>query len=161
MNLSLRIVMGLVILPLAALTSFVIYFEVTKAKEIKREAITTTEQVAAGVVVSHLVHELQKERGYSAGFLSSKGKSFADKLSTQKTHTQNALDAFVAQGSRLQAAKPREHRIAKEKLASLQEHRNNGSGYNVSLPQMAGYYTNTIEILLDLAHPEPGPHSAH
>ncbi|HID02764.1 MAG TPA: hypothetical protein EYP18_06100, partial [Desulfobacterales bacterium] len=37
--------------------------------------------------ISNLVHELQKERGASAGFLGSKGKKFGDKLSDQRRDT--------------------------------------------------------------------------
>lgn len=51
--------------------------------------------------ISNLVHELQKERGASAGYLGSKGKKFGSKLTAQRrdTDTKNkelkvALDAF-------------------------------------------------------------------
>jgi methyl-accepting chemotaxis protein len=37
--------------------------------------------------ISNLVHELQKERGASAGFLGSKGTKFGDKLSAQRIDT--------------------------------------------------------------------------
>ncbi len=37
--------------------------------------------------ISNLVHELQKERGASAGFLGSKGQKFRDKLSSQRRET--------------------------------------------------------------------------
>ncbi|MDM8557861.1 bacteriohemerythrin [Candidatus Parabeggiatoa sp. HSG14] len=40
---------------------------------------------------SSLVHELQKERGLSAGFLGSKGKQFSTELQTQQTKTDNAV----------------------------------------------------------------------
>ncbi|MEO5378275.1 MAG: methyl-accepting chemotaxis protein [Magnetococcus sp. DMHC-6] len=39
------------------------------------------------VEISALVHEAQKERGMSAGFLGSKGKNFADELTNQKKLT--------------------------------------------------------------------------
>ena len=37
--------------------------------------------------VSALVHEMQKERGQSAGFIASKGERFADTLPTQRQDT--------------------------------------------------------------------------
>ena len=40
---------------------------------------------------SRLVHELQKERGMSAGFLGSKGKKFAQKLPAQRAETDKRL----------------------------------------------------------------------
>jgi len=39
--------------------------------------------------ISLLVHELQKERGASSGFLSSKGQKFADTLNPTGIHRQN------------------------------------------------------------------------
>jgi len=43
---------------------------------------------------SALVHELQKERGATAGFLGSKGKSFGEILRTQRTDTDKKLSAL-------------------------------------------------------------------
>jgi len=52
--------------------------------------------------ISNLVHELQKERGASAGFLGSKGTRFGSKLTAQRRDTdsknqelKDALDAFA------------------------------------------------------------------
>jgi len=44
--------------------------------------------------ISSLVHELQKERGASAGFLSSKGAKFSGKLSSQRQDTDAKLQTF-------------------------------------------------------------------
>jgi len=44
------------------------------------------------------VHELQKERGATAGYLGSKGKKFSDTLSSQKQNTNqkiNLLKTFI------------------------------------------------------------------
>jgi methyl-accepting chemotaxis protein len=45
-------------------------------------------------VMSRLVHETQKERGASAGYLGSKGKKFVDTLSNQKTLTNKRVNEF-------------------------------------------------------------------
>ncbi|MCW8830138.1 MAG: nitrate- and nitrite sensing domain-containing protein, partial [Gammaproteobacteria bacterium] len=49
---------------------------------------------AFSVKASALVHELQKERGASAGYLGSKGKAFSDKLDVQRKLTNNKLSEF-------------------------------------------------------------------
>ncbi len=46
------------------------------------------------VINSDLVHELQKERGMSAGFLGSKGQSFRDKLPQQRSAVDIELNKF-------------------------------------------------------------------
>lgn len=51
------------------------------------------------VLANNLVHELQKERGMTAGFVSSQGKSFATELVRQRQQSDSrkqALDAFLA-----------------------------------------------------------------
>jgi len=50
--------------------------------------------------ISALVHQTQKERGMTAGFLSSKGKKFADTLPKQRDLSDkefNKLNKFVSQ----------------------------------------------------------------
>jgi hypothetical protein len=47
---------------------------------------------------SALIHELQKERGLSAGLLASKGTRFTGELSTQRSDTDTRLEAFRQQG---------------------------------------------------------------
>ena len=41
-----------------------------------KDSLKTGEVVAASRALSALIHEVQKERGYSAGFIASKGKLF-------------------------------------------------------------------------------------
>ena len=45
--------------------------------------------------ISNLVHELQKERGASAGFLGSKGKKFGNKLTAQRKDTDSKRKALT------------------------------------------------------------------
>lgn len=44
--------------------------------------------------IGNLVHELQKERGRSAGYLSSKGAQFAQELPEQQRATDGLLEAY-------------------------------------------------------------------
>lgn len=73
----------------------------------KRHAATNMADVerlaTLAPVISGLVHEMQKERGASAGFLASKGAKFGDTLKKQRLDTNaknvvfaKALDAFDA-----------------------------------------------------------------
>ncbi len=48
-----------------------------------------TQYTKLSSVYSELVHELQKERGMTAGFLGSKGKKFISKLPIQRGQTEN------------------------------------------------------------------------
>lgn len=55
--------------------------------DIKNEMSTIAPLTQLSVVYSELVHELQKERGMTAGYLGSKGSKFANKLSSQRQST--------------------------------------------------------------------------
>ena len=51
-------------------------------------------QISLVVDISNLMHETQKERGATAGFIGSKGENFSDKLSDQKVLTNKKLKLF-------------------------------------------------------------------
>ncbi len=52
------------------------------------------ELMELSVAANNVVHELQKERGSSAGFLASKGEGFADTLSNARTSADAKLEAL-------------------------------------------------------------------
>ncbi len=106
-------------------------------------------------VISGLVHELQKERGASAGFIGSKGKKFADSIGQRRADTDKALTKFrttladaagniSAQGFNAPFTSAR---AALEKLAAKRKSINELS---ISVGQMAGYYTPLIAKLLSM-----------
>jgi len=111
--------------------------------------------VALGPTVSALVHEMQKERGMSAGFIGSKGKKFSDALSPQRKTTNEkknaavrALEGFdTAQyGASLQG----KFKTALQAVAQLDESRNAVNGFKFTVAQMAKYYSGTIAKLLSV-----------
>jgi methyl-accepting chemotaxis protein len=56
-----------------------------------KEMSTITQLTKLSVVYSELVHELQKERGATAGYIGSKGTKFTDKLVSQRRVTDDKL----------------------------------------------------------------------
>ena len=60
---------------------------ITQSFMTTKEMSTLTQLTKLSVVYSELVHELQKERGMTAGYLGSKGNKFASKLKYQRTAT--------------------------------------------------------------------------
>ncbi|MEZ5839371.1 MAG: nitrate- and nitrite sensing domain-containing protein [Hyphomicrobiales bacterium] len=68
--------------------------QVVDRRAVAKDAGRVAEVVASAPVISQLVHELQKERGTSAGFVGSKGKSFADTIGDRRAETDAAFAAF-------------------------------------------------------------------
>ncbi len=103
--------------------------------------------------ISALVHELQKERGMSAGFIASKGVKFRAELPQQRAETnsryaqlESALKTFHADAYSKSVSGGIEKAMAD--LAKLAPMREKVSGQTVTVPQMAKYYTPTIAELL-------------
>ncbi|WED21102.1 methyl-accepting chemotaxis protein [Vibrio sp. JC009] len=91
MQLSVRQKLLAVVLPLLVTLLYfsgsLIYDSLNK----KTSAQSIYQFVELSAYNSRLVHELQKERGMSAGYLGSKGKKFKDKLSQQRKQTDSRL----------------------------------------------------------------------
>ncbi len=106
-------------------------------------------------VVSGLVHELQKERGISAGFLGSKGAKFSNELKDQRVETNasrgtlaKAFDGFDASHFPPEFAKSISS--SRDALSVLGQKRADVDGMKMTVPEMAKYYTSTIASLLKI-----------
>ena len=104
-------------------------------------------------VLSNLVHELQKERGMSAGFIGSKGQTFAAELPPQRAETDarrkdliDALGGFDARsrGTSVQANVDK----VTTALARLDGSRSAIDKLTVNVGQMAAFYSGLIHDLL-------------
>jgi methyl-accepting chemotaxis protein len=103
--------------------------------------------------VSGLVHEMQKERGMSAGFIGSGGVSFANDLPQQRSGTdasrqalEAALSAFAVDSYGQTFAG--NVSTANAAVAGLNGTRQKISALDINVGEMAGYYSGTIATLL-------------
>jgi len=99
-----------------------------------------------GVASSSLVHELQKERGLSAGFVGSGGKKFSDKIVLQRSKVDQAYDAYKSTLVSIDmTALPPELLTAIETSSGHMEHiaamREKISDLNIRVSEVVGYYT--------------------
>ena len=107
-------------------------------------------------VASGVIHEMQKERGLSAVYISTGG---ADKaranLDHERKEADHALELFeegVAEldFSHFDAEFKTRIDHAKEALSNLKAKRSKVTSLEYKVPQMAKYYTGTIETLLEV-----------
>ncbi len=159
---KLRMVMLLIIGPLFALSGFFSLLHLQTEKDIRDHALDSREKLHEETIIADLVHELQKERGFSAGFLSSKGVKFTEQLSEQRKETtlrREAFEEFVASSVFQELTKTlKQEHLAKlgeiaESLQNLETMRAQVSGLEAAVPTMVGYYTGLIQKLLTAAHP--------
>ncbi len=105
--------------------------------------------------ISALVHELQRERGNSAGFIGAGGEgAFHNRLREQRRATDQVRTQFeVAIGEFDAAAYGEAFREdlleAQRRLSDLDAQRSAVSTLELTVGEMATYYTGTIAVMLD------------
>ena len=105
--------------------------------------------------IGQSVHELQKERGRSAGFLGSKGVQFTAELRDQRALTDQTLaqlDALLRafDAARFGPAFATKLRSGLTTLGQLADRRSAISSLSFSATESTGYYTALIRQLLDV-----------
>ncbi|ANK81589.1 MAG: hypothetical protein TEF_12890 [Rhizobiales bacterium NRL2] len=109
--------------------------------------------VEVAPLISEVVHELQKERGYSAGFISSYGEKFAGEVTTVRASADKRLKALETglpeDDPALQNETfARNYALAREALAGLKNTRRAVDEQMLGTGEMAAYYTGTIDKLV-------------
>ena len=106
--------------------------------------------------VSMLVHETQKERGATAGYIGSKGKNFKDILSKQRELTNQRikeLQDFLQNNdvTNISTGLTRVLNAGLKDLNKINEIRQPVNGLNISANKAISYYTNMNAKLLTVA----------
>jgi methyl-accepting chemotaxis protein len=106
--------------------------------------------------VGQLVHELQKERGMSAGFLGSKGRTFGADLRAQRSETDKRLGELTAVRHNAAGSVGEDLdevlSTALKGLNALSEMRQAVDRLDIPAAKAVGFYTQTIGALLQLPH---------
>ena len=144
----------LVSFPLLALLYFsanAVYNSYTTGKNV--QSATSLTQMATKI--SALVHETQKERGMTAGYLGSKGKKFFKELPAQRILTNQAYKDFLKFNKTIDYLHyPSEFKIkmdkAIEKMKSLSQIRDKVNSLDIPASKAIGYYTNNNALFLSM-----------
>jgi|GEM_PF-151877 len=104
--------------------------------------------------ISTLVHETQKERGMTAGFLGSSGKKFSNELTSQRELTNKRLSelkSFLNQNDLLSISKAIDNTVnsAINDFSRLSDIRNQVSNMTIKTPNAISYYTKMNSKLLN------------
>ncbi|MBL8423772.1 MAG: nitrate- and nitrite sensing domain-containing protein [Candidatus Accumulibacter phosphatis] len=87
-------------LPLLALVAYALITIWGAISELRSVHLSTAAAEAA-IASSQLIHEQQKERGLSGGFLASKGEQFGPQVASQRELTNRRLDGLQSVARRL------------------------------------------------------------
>jgi len=146
------IIISLVILGISAfLCTQMIYTGIQESKNMNR----LEELVGLSSQISLLVHETQKERGASAGFIGSRGKKFKDKIPAQRKLTDTQLANYMQFIQNIDYSQyPKSFKntinnikVILEKLPSI---RTKVDTLSISVADEVAYYTLLNKNLLDI-----------
>jgi methyl-accepting chemotaxis protein len=141
----------LTLIPVAVLLIF-ITADIFRAYHDLDQANKTISNVRLVTITSQLVHELQKERGMSAGFIGSKGSEFVSELKNQRTLTDkqvNSLKSFMVDIDYQQQINKTMQQLFND-LGQLQTIRQQVDALSIALPKALRYYTANNLLILDL-----------
>ena len=147
-------VLLLLIFPILGLAFFAVT-SVTEKTAIVSEMESVQSLAQLAVRVSALVHETQKERGATAGFLGSKGKKFVTELPAQRKNTdlkRDELNSFMETFERDIYSSEFNNQLSSvlSKLEKIQGIRSEVSSMNISTGSAIGYYTGMNGAFLNI-----------
>ena len=153
-QLSMKVKLLLIfIIPTLALL-YQITVSVIEKNNIVNDAESLNISLRIATKASSLVHELQKERGATAGFLGSKGKKFSNTLSTQKQETTqkiNELESFMHSQDLDILSKDfiKDLKRAISRLDNLNSIRNKVDSLSIKKNNAISFYTKINGMFLD------------
>ena len=113
--------------------------------------------VSMDVKISELVHETQKERGMTAGFLGSSGKKFANELVEQRKLTNTAFKKLISFGETMDfTIYPKrfsqKRAEAKSMMKNIDSIRTKVDNLSISTGEAIKYYTIMNTLFLDIVN---------
>jgi len=130
------------------------FSSISQSIETRKEMSTLTELTHLSVEYSELVHELQKERGMTAGFIGSNGSKFSVKLRKQRADTdakQAKMMRFWQQNEFSDNQIQQLHMRITQDLSMLTGIRNKVDAQNIELASALRYYTQLNAKLLSVS----------
>jgi methyl-accepting chemotaxis protein len=113
-----------------------------------------TEYTKLSSIYSELVHELQKERGMTAGFLGSEGTKFVKKLPNQRNDTTDKVEIKTAYWHKNQFDNIQIQQLnddINQRINMLPQIRSRVDNLSITLSEALVFYTKTNELLLSVS----------
>ncbi|PMM02469.1 chemotaxis protein [Vibrio kanaloae] len=127
---------------------------ISKGVETTSEMTSLNQLTRLSVVYSELVHELQKERGMTAGFIGSQGTKFVSELRAQRASADNRRNLKTEYWQSAGIDLPQIARLNTEISQSLNQItsiRNRVDSQSIPLSEALGYYTKLNAKLLSVS----------
>ncbi|MFT5660820.1 MAG: methyl-accepting chemotaxis protein [Sulfurimonas sp.] len=153
-NLSIKLKLTLMVFIPALVISILLGIQTYKSSSHLDELQKIEQATILASKISAMVHNTQKERGASAGFVGSKGKKFIDTLPNIRKDTDATkaeMESFYKSMDFTLYPKEMQKQMddAMHRLSQLSSKRSNISSLNFNVPQTVAYYTPLNGSFLD------------
>ncbi|WP_224984614.1 methyl-accepting chemotaxis protein [Geomonas agri] len=152
-NLKIRTKLLLMIaVPVLGMVLFSIY-NAKKDYAALQGLVQTQKLTALAVQVGELSHQIQKERGYTSGYLNAKGSKFREELAGQRAkvdHEIDAVAAFLEKNEASVAVVKQSLQAAGSAIGKLKETRAGIDTLQVTGAQAYTFYTGLINSYIDV-----------
>jgi len=137
-----------VVILLAAKLAYNSYTHSTNLEKLTKVVVLSTK-------IGALVHETQKERGLTAGYLGSKGENFNSELLNQRALTNKRKEDFENYLSRFSYENYSDEFSSKlqesfQQLEHIDSIRNKVTSFDITTPEAISYYTKANTFLLNI-----------
>ena len=153
-KLTIKLTMLIIVFLSSITISYYTFRDVLHSFKVVEKKHKLKELVKLSETLSLLIHETQKERGMSAGFLGSGGKKFAQMLPKQRLLTDEKIKMYKEALNKIDLSKYSSD--LKEKIKELDEYlanlptiRNKVSNFEISLKEEVKWYTAMNKVILD------------
>ncbi|AOR63682.1 methyl-accepting chemotaxis protein [Pectobacterium wasabiae] len=128
---------------------------VVERRSTENEMIRMAKLITLARDAGEFAHQLQRERGLSAGYFGSQGKNFGAELTTQRQATdraQQVLEQTTANLSQDELGSSVSAELDKiaQKTQQIGEHRRNVDNISIPVAQALGYYSDSVTYLLNI-----------
>ncbi|KML70764.1 methyl-accepting chemotaxis protein [Pectobacterium peruviense] len=128
---------------------------VMERRSTEHEMVRMEKLITLARDAGELAHQLQRERGMSAGYFGSQGKKFGAELTTQRQASDRAQQQFQQTAANLsdsELGNDVSGEIGKitQKMQQLGEYRRNIDSMSISVTQALGYYSDSVSYLLSI-----------
>ncbi|WP_130100047.1 methyl-accepting chemotaxis protein [Siccibacter turicensis] len=153
-RISMKMKLFLALLPLLLALCWFAGSGIVSRIHTEQQMTTISQLTALARSAGNVVHELQRERGMSAGYLGAKGEKFRDELAAQQKITDAALTTFnhslaETDSALLTGDIAATVKVFNQHIQSLSATRNAVVGLTIPTPQAIQFYTQTIAGVLN------------
>ena len=144
----------LILMPLIVVIGYLMNYKLGVFQTRLNDLVKNEELLAEAKVIDNLVHQLQRERGFSAGFIASSGEVFSEQLDTQRAGTDQAVLELKTGLKKTLRLKADLSSTAYDTLTNLSVWHAEVSSVTSAVPVMADRYTGLINTLIGLSASE-------